>query len=61
MIKHAASGDGVDYTLCGIADDGENGDYVDAPEYAGPGEVVSCEDCRRIIKHCKQFKGYKQP
>lgn len=46
----------AEYTICGIAFDGDaNSSIVDTIEEKGEGKVT-CPNCIRIIKSCKQAK-----
>lgn len=58
-LVHAQGSDGNDYTLCGVALDGEYGDiYLTS---ARPGEFVTCPGYREVIRYCKTFKRNRQP
>ncbi|WP_186058673.1 hypothetical protein [Burkholderia gladioli] len=51
-----------EFTLCGIAFDAQDSGDIDEPiVFAKAGQVVDCEDCRRIIDYVKSFKRYRQP
>jgi hypothetical protein len=55
-------GQGGEFTICGIAFDAhESGDVDEEVVFADPGQLVTCEDCRRTIAFIKQFKRYRQP
>lgn len=52
-----------EYTLCGIAWDCNHLDACsEEPDvhFAGPGEAVTCELCRKVIAYCKTFKHWKE-
>ncbi len=48
--RHAKHADSVDYTLCGMAMEGENGDDVSV-EFSQ--STINCPGCIRIIEHCR--------
>jgi hypothetical protein len=53
---HGKGWNGDDRTLCGIAAEGECSESDDCdppPVFARSGEEVTCQDCRRLIAHCK--------
>ena len=49
-VTHGRNWFGSDYTLCGFAEEGENGDSA-TPIYAQPGEIITCPECRQLIMH----------
>jgi len=51
-IVHAESAGGVDYTLCGDALEGENGDTP----MELTRDLIRCGRCEAIILHCKMIK-----
>ena len=55
----AAAGE---FTLCGLAAEGEALEGGDSPPiFACPGEIVTCDECRRIIEHCRHFIQFREP
>lgn len=53
---------GSEFTVCGLAFDAYHSGDADHPVVmAEPGEVVTCEACRRTIDFMKTFKRYRQP
>lgn len=51
-VIHSGPADGCDYTLCGAAMDGEDGDNEMSEVARGK---IDCERCVRIIRFCKQI------
>lgn len=61
-LVHGDSWNGDDRTLCGIADEGVcMKDELGPPIYAKTGELITCDDCRRLIDYARKFKRYRQP
>lgn len=62
-MKHAAAFiAGGEYTLCGQAFDAfESGDADEPVREAGPGQRVTCKECRTTIDHVKRFVNYIVP
>jgi hypothetical protein len=62
-VKHGrASGQGGEFTLCGMAFDAfESGDADEPIVFALSGQPVTCDECKAVIDHVRQFKGYRQP
>ncbi len=55
-MKHAISPFGVDYALCGVTLDGDltvTDSDGQLPRLAEGLELVSCPQCRAVIKHCR--------
>lgn len=52
VVNHASRGDGYDVTLCGLALEGEEGDWSPAEDIKGK---INCEDCFKMIKYCKSI------
>lgn len=60
--KHAPNWNGDDRTLCGDSDEGTpDENWTDAPVYAQSGELISCLECREVIRHWATFKRFKVP
>lgn len=56
--KHALSpAGGGEFTVCGMAFDAhDSGDHDEPIVFAGVGEVVTCEECRRIVIEFRSIK-----
>lgn len=50
-VIHAGTHGGNDYTLCGAALDGEDGDS----SMMGTRRRITCQECIRIIRYCKSI------
>ena len=53
-VTHSEGAAG-EFTLCGLAPEGERGDEY-MVEVAGP---IDCKNCIGIIRHCKSLKKYQ--
>jgi hypothetical protein len=51
-VVHSEAADGCDYTLCGNALEGVNGDTEMVETSAG----IDCEQCIRVIEFCKRIR-----
>ncbi len=51
-VIHAEAPFGADYTLCGCAPEGENGDEPLVIVNLGK---ITCPDCLTIIRYCKNI------
>ncbi|CAA2409827.1 hypothetical protein [Xanthomonas phage Suba] len=62
-MKHGTDpGQGSEFTICGIAFDAhDSGDYDRTIEFAQPGEVITCPECRKVIAYFKSIKHWKEP
>lgn len=43
----------MDYTLCGMALEGDSVNEFEAAELSDSG--ITCDNCRRLVKHCKKI------
>jgi hypothetical protein len=63
-MKHTTNPAQGDYTLCGVAYDCNHLDSCaeeDDVNFAGPGELVTCDRCREVIAFCKQHRRNRVP
>lgn len=58
-MKH---GEGLgEFALCGLAFDAHDSGDVDEPvEFAEPGKLVTCPDCKHVLDYVREnFRGYR--
>ena len=64
LVHMAAESQGGEFTLCGDSfniGDTERDEDIENPVFAGPGDMVTCPQCRQQIAACKQVKRWRLP
>ena len=60
-LLHATWPVHAEYTLCGDAFDLCDAEGAPTPDFAQPGEQVTCEKCRIVISYCKEISRWRIP
>lgn len=60
--RHATNPAQSEYTMCGLAFDAHgSGDHNEPIVFAGEGEPVTCQECRRVVLEIRKIKLGRMP